>query len=56
MFQMSVFDVSVYSGPWGRHVREYWEHRNDGNILFLQFEKLIQVGWHFSKSFSARRL
>lgn len=32
----------VLAGPWGRHVREFWEHRNDENILFLQFEKVIK--------------
>lgn len=35
-------DNGIYAGPWGRHVREYREHRNDANILFLQFEKLIK--------------
>ena len=28
--------------PWGRHVREFWDHRNDENILFLKFEDTVK--------------
>jgi hypothetical protein len=27
-------------GSWFRHVREWWEHRNDANVLFLYYEEL----------------
>ena len=28
--------------PWGRHVREFWDHKDDGNILFLKFEDTVR--------------
>ena len=27
--------------PWGRHVRDFWDHRNDENVLFLKFEETV---------------
>ncbi|XP_045170293.1 sulfotransferase 4A1-like [Mercenaria mercenaria] len=31
-----------YACPWTRHVLEYWERRNDGNILFLKYEEIVR--------------
>ena len=28
--------------PWGRHVREFWDHKDDGNILFLKFKDTVR--------------
>ena len=28
--------------PWGRHVREFWDHKDDKNILFLKFEDTVK--------------
>ena len=28
--------------PWGRHVRDFWDHRNDENVLFLKFEDTVK--------------
>ena len=28
--------------PWGRHVREFWDQRNDENVLFLKFEDTVE--------------
>jgi hypothetical protein len=30
----------VHYGSWFRHVRHWWEHRDDPNILFLHYEEL----------------
>jgi peroxiredoxin len=30
----------VQCGPWFRHVRDWWEHRDDANVLFLRYEEL----------------
>lgn len=37
-FEMFMKGEGMYAGPWWTHVREYWEHRNDKNLLFLKFE------------------
>jgi methylamine dehydrogenase accessory protein MauD len=31
----------VQSGSWFRHVRGWWEHRADANVLFLRYEDLL---------------
>jgi peroxiredoxin len=31
----------VHYGSWFRHVRGWWEHRDDANVLFLRYEELI---------------
>ncbi|XP_060597875.1 sulfotransferase 1C2-like [Ruditapes philippinarum] len=31
-----------YACPWPRHVLEYWERRNDKNVLFLRYENVIK--------------
>ncbi|XP_060565968.1 sulfotransferase 4A1-like [Ruditapes philippinarum] len=31
-----------YACPWPRHVLEYWERRNNKNILFLKYEDVIK--------------
>ena len=28
--------------PWGRHVRDFWDHRNDENVLCLKFEDTVK--------------
>ena len=28
--------------PWGSHVRQYWDHKDDENILFIKFEETVQ--------------
>jgi methylamine dehydrogenase accessory protein MauD len=30
----------VHCGSWFRHVRGWWEHRHDPNVLFLRYEEL----------------
>jgi hypothetical protein len=30
----------VHYGSWFRHVRGWWEHRDDANVLFLRYEEL----------------
>jgi len=35
--------VSVAYGPWQDHVRNFWDHRYDNNLLFLSYEDLHQV-------------
>jgi methylamine dehydrogenase accessory protein MauD len=30
----------VHYGSWFRHVRRWWEHRDDANVLFLRYEEL----------------
>ena len=30
----------VQCGSWFRHVRGWWEHRDDANVLFLRYEEL----------------
>lgn len=32
----------VFNGPWSKHVKDYWDHRNDGHILFLQYEHVMK--------------
>ncbi|XP_053379128.1 amine sulfotransferase-like isoform X2 [Mercenaria mercenaria] len=34
--------IELYRCPWQRHVLEYWEHRHDSNILFLQYEDVVE--------------
>ena len=34
---------SAIYGPWLKHVREGWEHRNDENVLFITYEELQKV-------------
>ncbi|XP_060572025.1 sulfotransferase 4A1-like [Ruditapes philippinarum] len=29
--------------PWPRHVLEFWERRNDKNVLFLKYEEVVHV-------------
>ncbi|XP_053373339.1 sulfotransferase 4A1-like [Mercenaria mercenaria] len=31
-----------YACPWPRHVLEYWERRDDKNVLFLRYEDVIK--------------
>src|SRR5262249_4326422 len=31
---------TVEHGSWFRHVRDWWAHRNDPNVLFLTYEEL----------------
>jgi peroxiredoxin len=31
----------VHYGSWFRHVRRWWEHRHDPNVLFLRYEDLV---------------
>jgi peroxiredoxin len=31
----------VHYGSWFRHVRGWWEHRHDPNVLFLRYEDLV---------------
>jgi peroxiredoxin len=31
----------VAYGSWFRHVRRWWEHRDDPNVLFLRYEELL---------------
>jgi peroxiredoxin len=31
----------VHYGSWFRHVRAWWEHRDDTNVLFLRYEELM---------------
>ena len=35
--------VLVAYGPWQDHVADFWDHRRDGNVLFLFYEDLHQV-------------
>ena len=42
VYSLDTFFSVIYT-PWTRHVREYWERRNDGNILFLKFEETVKV-------------
>ena len=37
------FSFQGYACPWPRHVLEYWERRNDKNVLFLRYEDVIKV-------------
>ena len=34
---------SVFASPWSKHVKDYWDHRNDVHILFLQYEHVMKV-------------
>ncbi|XP_060606309.1 amine sulfotransferase-like [Ruditapes philippinarum] len=34
--------IKLYRCPWQRHVQEYWEHKNDSNVLFLQYEVVVE--------------
>lgn len=36
--------IPVLFSPWVDHVREFWERRNDENILFITYEDLAAVG------------
>uniref|UniRef100_A0A3Q3AIG0 Sulfotransferase n=1 Tax=Kryptolebias marmoratus TaxID=37003 RepID=A0A3Q3AIG0_KRYMA len=32
-------------GSWFEHVQEFWEHRDDLNVLFLKYEDMYKVKW-----------
>lgn len=32
----------VYGSPWAEHVREFLEHKEDGNVLVLQYEDIVK--------------
>ena len=41
-----MFCVAVSFGPWWGHVKSYWEHRDDPNLLVVSYEDMVQVrGW-----------
>ncbi|KAL5011128.1 hypothetical protein ScPMuIL_013433 [Solemya velum] len=40
-FEAFVNDEVFYS-PWWRHVREFWEIREQDNVLFLKYEDIVQ--------------
>jgi len=35
--------VLVAYGPWQDHVGDFWDHRHDTNVLFINYEDLHQV-------------
>jgi len=39
---ISFFDT-VFFAPYGTHVKEFWDRRNEPNILFITYENLKQV-------------
>ena len=38
-----IFYITVGGTPWSLHVRQFWEERKNGNILFLFFEETVKV-------------
>ena len=32
----------TYYGSWLDHVSEWWEHKNDANVLFIWYEDLLK--------------
>ena len=43
LYFLNMCNISVYAGPWWTHVRQYWDHKNDENILFLKYEDTNKV-------------
>ncbi|XP_070561103.1 sulfotransferase 1B1-like [Ptychodera flava] len=41
-FYRTFIDGKLCHGDWFDHVIEWWNHREDGNILFLKYEDLIK--------------
>ncbi|XP_060554287.1 sulfotransferase 4A1-like [Ruditapes philippinarum] len=39
----NIVNGTEYACPWPRHLLEYWERRNDKNVLFLRFEDIVAV-------------
>ena len=35
--------LTAYSAPWWRHVKDYWELRDDPNMLVLKYESAVKV-------------
>ncbi|XP_052765710.1 amine sulfotransferase-like isoform X2 [Mya arenaria] len=33
---------NTYASPWWLHVRDFWRHRNDKNILFVWYEDIVK--------------
>ena len=45
-FLMNLFVSLVVSRSlWTDHVLEWWNHKDDPNVLFLKFEDLQKVCW-----------
>ena len=42
-FQQASLCIVVSYGPWLDHVCDFWDHRQDKNVLFLIFEDMLQV-------------
>lgn len=40
---MKILYNLVFYSPWWRHVREFWEIREQDNVLFLKYEDIVQV-------------
>lgn len=36
--------VSVAYSPWSDHVLDFWNLKDDPNVLFLTYEDMIEVG------------
>ncbi|XP_053378997.1 sulfotransferase 4A1-like [Mercenaria mercenaria] len=36
-----IVNGTEYACPWPRHLLEYWERRNDKNVLFLRYEDIV---------------
>ncbi|KAK3596685.1 hypothetical protein CHS0354_038020 [Potamilus streckersoni] len=42
MFFERFMKGDVFAGSWWNHVREYWEHRDDTNVLFIKYDDIIE--------------
>ncbi|XP_060569479.1 sulfotransferase 1E1-like [Ruditapes philippinarum] len=41
-FVDSFINGTGHNCPWPRHVLEFWERRNDKNVLFLKYEEVVR--------------
>lgn len=44
---MSVFSFAVFASSWFEHIKAWYLHKDDINMLFLTYEEMVKVGAAF---------